>query len=84
MGMFSTATSFELAQATDGTLSVSKQSSGLAAGLMSEVQGLFNGGTTGSVGMSHTIVAVGLPVAAAVLQKKQDTGVWAIPFTKPN
>jgi len=81
--MFSNAISYELAQATDGTLSISKQTPGLVSGLMGELQGLFNGGTTGSVGMSHTAFAVGLPIAAAVLQKKQDTGVWAIPFTKP-
>lgn len=80
MGFMSTSRAYELAQATDGTLSVSTQKEGLVAGIVSSLGGLLNGGQSGSVGLSSSIVQIGLPVGAAMLQKKQLTGAWGVPF----
>jgi len=81
MGIASTSKSYTLAEdATTGVLSVASQDVGIVNGLTSELTGAFNGGMSGSTGLSHTIFAVGVPLATAAFQKKKLTGAWGVPF----
>lgn len=81
MGIMSTSKGYTLNQNADtGVLTVASQNDGLVNGLTAELSGAFNGGLNGSVGMSHTLFAIGVPLAAAAFQKKQLTGGWSVPF----
>jgi len=82
MSAFGTSRQFKLTQATDGTLTLASQEAGVTAGITGSLAGILDGGLTGSVGLSHTLVSVGVPVVAAVVQKKVSEGVWGLPYMK--
>lgn len=70
---------YTLAQAADGTLSVSAQEAGLVKGLTSELTGMLNGGETGSVGMSHTVAEVAkVGAGVAIANKTSFTQSWPV------
>lgn len=78
--LMSASKALDIVENEDGTFTTTKSGDGLAKGLMAEVTGLFNGGKTHSVGLSHTVFAIGVPAAAAAYEHKVQTGAWGIPF----
>jgi len=68
------------ADPTTGKLSVSAQDVGFVNGVIAELTGLFNGGATGSTGLSHTVAEATKLLLPAALETKRLTGGWGIPF----
>jgi len=68
------------ADATTGALSIASQGTGVVNGIIAELTGLFNGGATGSTGLSHTLMEATKVLLPAALETKRLTGGWAIPF----
>lgn len=77
---FSKSRSVTLAQATDGTVSVSAQTEGVVAGLTAELTGLFNGGSTTSVGLSSTAAKLAT-VYGGMAAQRMLLNVPGLPFT---
>jgi len=59
IGLFSTSRAITLAQNAEGVVSITDQKEGFIDGLLAEVTGLVNGGSTTSVGASHTAAELG-------------------------
>lgn len=78
--LMSASKALDIVENEDGSFTATKLGDGLVKGLMAELTGIFNGGKTHSVGLSHTVFAVGVSAVAAAYEHKVQTGAWGIPF----
>lgn len=83
MSMFGKSVGYKLARSAEDVLSIASQEKGMGAGLAKEVAGMFDGGLSGSAGLSHTIAEVGKVVGGAVIEQWRLTDKVGLPFGLP-